>query len=59
MIDWGALIKPEDGEQNPGNSAECRNKTGVVGTKNAQCRNTESNDSCGFRDFVPTVPTSF
>ncbi|MBE7525714.1 hypothetical protein HS096_05010 [candidate division WWE3 bacterium] len=57
MIDWNALIKPEDGEQNPGNSAECRNKTGGVGTENAQCRNTESNDSCGFRDFVPTVPT--
>ena len=57
MIDWNALIKPEDGEQSPGNSAECRNKTRFVGTENAQCRNTESINSCGFKDFAPTVPT--
>ena len=57
MIDWSAMIKPEDNEQIPANGAECRNKTGFVGTENPQCRNADSNDSCGFQVFVPTVPT--
>jgi len=57
MIDWNALIKPEDEEQNPVNDAESRNKTGFVGTENDESRNTESIHSCGFNDFVPTVPT--
>ncbi len=57
MINWNTLIKPEDGEQTPANYAKCRNKTGFVGTETAPSRNTESNDSCGLQDFVPTVPT--
>ncbi|MEI2767452.1 MAG: hypothetical protein V9E86_02880 [Nitrosomonas sp.] len=57
MIDWNTLIKPENSEQIPGNEAECRNKTGFVGTENADCRNSESKNSCGYADFVPTVPT--
>ncbi|MBX3616835.1 hypothetical protein [Nitrosomonas sp.] len=57
MIDWDTLIAPESSEHPPQNVDNCRNKTGFVGTDNAQCRNTDSNDSCGFQDFVPTVPT--
>jgi len=57
MIDWDTLIAPESSEQNPQNVDNCRNKTRFVGTENAQCRNAESNDPCGFPDFVPTVPT--
>jgi hypothetical protein len=43
MINWDTLIKPENSGQISGNEAECRNS--------------ESNCSCGFQDFVPTVPT--
>lgn len=57
MIDWDTLITPESSEQTPENEAECRNKAGFVGTGNAECRNRESKHSCGFSDFVPTVPT--
>jgi len=35
MIDWSVLIKPENSEQIPENGAECRNKTGFVGTVKA------------------------
>ena len=57
MIDWNTLIKLENNEQIPGNDAECRNKTGFVGTENADCRNNESKHSCGSTDFLPTIPT--
>mgnify|MGYP001559171889 CR=1 FL=1 len=57
MIDWNTLIKPENSGQISGNEAECRNKTGFVGTENADCRNSKNKHSCGFSEFVPTVPT--
>ncbi len=57
MIDWNVLIKPENVDPIPGNDAKSRNKSGFVGTENAQCRNSESEHSCGSSDFVPTVPT--
>jgi len=62
MINWDALIKPENGEQIPGNSSEGRYKPGFVVTDSAQCRHTESKQSCELQDFVPdvmTVTTSF
>jgi len=45
MIDWNALIKPKDSDRMPENEAKSRNKTGFVGTENAQCRNSESEHS--------------
>ncbi|WMJ09360.1 hypothetical protein [Nitrosomonas sp. sh817] len=57
MIDWDTLITPESSEQTAQNTGNCRNKAGFVGTEIADCRNTESIDSCGSSSFVPTIPT--
>ena len=57
MIDWDTLIEPENSGQIPGNEAECRDKTGFVGTENGNCRDSKSKHSCGFSEFVPTFPT--
>ncbi len=57
MIDWNTLIKPENSEQIPENEAECRDRTGFVGTESGNCRDSKSIHSCGFSEPVPTFPT--
>ena len=57
MIDWNTLIKPENSEQIPENEAECRDKTGFVGTENGNCRDSKSKHSCVSSESVPTIPT--
>ena len=57
MIDWNTLIKPENSQQIPENEAECRDKIGFVGTENGNCREDKSKHSCGFSEFIPTIPT--